>query len=402
MASENIKFVGLAPLVAQVDTFTPAAVDIADTFTLTITGYNGQTASITFTATVATPANVSAGLVALWNASTNPLLTPITAADLTGTLTLTADVAGVAFEVAGSSTGGTLTRAATTPNSGPNDWRNLLNWSGYAGLPGGAATQNVFIEDATILYGLDQSGIANTLASMKIRGSKIGTNPADGCLPIYLKIKATTIDIGEYFGPGFKVEQAPIMIDTGATASTITVHESAVNSDSALPAIWLKTNENTTKIIVKRGNVGVGFGDAETSSLASIDVLYKDNKSSDAMVYIGSGVTLPTLNPKGGQTILRSAVTTINSEAGSSLQTEGSGAIGTLNIKAGASVVANSTGTITTVNLYGTLDTLKSSAARTITTVNLFAGGTFKRNTVLTVTNAIAFTEQVVLSAAAA
>jgi hypothetical protein len=401
MASENIKFTGLAPLVAQVDTFTPGAVDIADTFTLTITGYDGRVAAITFTATAATAANVSAGLVAAWNASTNPLCTPITAADLTGTLTLTADVLGVAFEVAGTSTGGTLTRAATTANSGPNDWRNLLNWSGYAGLPGGAATQNVFIEDATILYGLDQSAIANTLSSMKIRGSKIGTNPADGCLPVYLKIKATAIDLGEYFGPGVKVEQSPILIDTGTTASTITVHESGANPDSALPAVWLKANENTTKIIVRRGIVGVGFGDAETSSLASVDVLYKDNKSSDARVYIGAGVTLPTLNLKGGSTILRSAVTTVNADAGT-LQTEGAGAITTLHIKAGALVISNSTGTITTVNIYGSLDTLKSSAARTITTVNLFVGGTFKRNTVLTVTNAIAFTEQVILTAAAA
>jgi hypothetical protein len=401
MASENIKYTGLAPLVAQVDTFTPAAVDIGDTFTLTITGYDGRVAAITFTATVATAANVSAGLVAAWNASANPLCTPITAADLTGTLTLTADVAGVAFEVAGTSTGGTLTRAATTPNSGPNDWRNTANWAGYAGLPGGAATQNVFIEDATILYGLDQSAIANTLSSLKIRGSRVGTNPADGCLPVYLKIKATAINLGEYFGPGVKVEQSPILIDTGTTASTITVHESGANSDSALPAVWIKANENTTKVIVRRGIVGVGFGDAETSSLASVDVLYKDNKSSDARVYIGSGVTLPTLNLKGGVTILRSVVTTVNANAGS-LQTEGSGAITTLNITAGASVISNSTGTITTVNIYGTLDTLKSSATRTITTVNLFVGGVFKRNTVLTVTNAIAFTEQVVLSAAAA
>eukprot|EP00913_Durusdinium_trenchii_P005642 g5260.t1 len=80
---------------------TPANVEIGDTFKL---GVNGKYAS--FVATLATVANVVDGLVSAWNASTITELTGITAAavdsDSDGDndyLTLTADTAGVDFEV---------------------------------------------------------------------------------------------------------------------------------------------------------------------------------------------------------------------------------------------------------------------------------------------------------------
>src|SRR3954469_25164916 len=120
-------FIGTAGTTAQVDRFTPANVGIGDTFTLTVTGEDGSTLAISFVATVATVANVTAGLVAAWNASTNPLVTPITAADATTSLTLTADTVGVPFTIATSTTNGgaantqTLTRAAVTANVGPSD-----------------------------------------------------------------------------------------------------------------------------------------------------------------------------------------------------------------------------------------------------------------------------------------
>jgi hypothetical protein len=109
--------------VPQVDRFTPATVEIGDIFTLTATD-GVASAAVSFTATAATVANVTAGLTAAWNASGNALHTPITAADVTTSMTLTADTAGVPFSVAPSTTDGggantqTLTRTVVTANSG--------------------------------------------------------------------------------------------------------------------------------------------------------------------------------------------------------------------------------------------------------------------------------------------
>jgi len=221
----DIRWAGEAAAVARVDKFTPASVEIGDIFTLTVTGLDGTTHSISFTATVATVANVTAGLTAAWNASTNALCTPITASGQTTYMQLTADTAGNGFNVTASTTNGgavndqTLTKAAVTANAGPKDWSSADNWSGDA-VPGGAADQDVYIEDFSgdILYGLDQSGIANTLASLNIGQSftgKIGSNGAAGHAAEYLKIKATAVNIGYNYSNSTLSGSGRIKIDTG-------------------------------------------------------------------------------------------------------------------------------------------------------------------------------------------
>jgi YD repeat-containing protein len=92
--------VSSGPGVSQVDTFTPSNVEVGDVFTLTAVSADGETwASVSYTATAATGANVVSGLVAAWNASTDALHTPVTAASASGgsALTLTGDVANTAF-----------------------------------------------------------------------------------------------------------------------------------------------------------------------------------------------------------------------------------------------------------------------------------------------------------------
>jgi hypothetical protein len=135
--------------VAQVDTFTPGGtIEVGDIFTLTATGKDGHTAAVSFTATATTAANVAAGLVAAWNASTDPLHTGITA---TGTVTviLTADNAGTAFTVTGTTTESdgsaadaqTFSRAATTANAGRSftdilsDMNGRVLQNGYIYIP---------------------------------------------------------------------------------------------------------------------------------------------------------------------------------------------------------------------------------------------------------------------------
>jgi len=395
----DIRWAGEAAAVARVDKFTPASVEIGDIFTLTVTGLDGTTHSISFTATVATVANVTAGLTAAWNASTNALCTPITASDQTTYMKLTADTAGVGFNVTASTTNGgavndqTLTKAAVTANAGPKDWSSADNWSGDA-VPGGAADQDVYIEDFSgdILYGLDQSGIANTLASLNIGQSftgKIGSNGAAGHAAEYLKIKATAVNIGYNYSNSTLSGSGRIKIDTGSTASTITIYNTGTAADTGKPAIRLLANSASTVIRVLKGTVSIAFEAGETTTVDTISVSYVSSINSDADVFIGDGVTMTTVAQTGGDVISRSGATAITSEAGT-LKTYGSGAITTLNVKGGITT-PNSTGTITNLNVTGgECDFTKSQAARTVTTAKLDPGGVLKYDpSVVTMTNKV-------------
>lgn len=409
----DIRWTGLAAAVAQVDTFTPANVEIGDIFTLTITGGNGRIVAISFTATATTIANVTAGLAAAWTASNDALCTAITATDNETDLTLTAVTAGNAFSVVATATNGgsnddqTLSRAATTASSGPKHFDAAGNWSGGA-VPGGASGQDVYIDNwaADILYGLDQSAMSNALDSLNLSASftgKIAENGAAGAAGDYLQIKATVVNIGRHNGYGTPAGSGRIKIDLGSTASTVTVDKAATPADSATgkPAVRLLANNAATVIRVRKGSVGVAIEAGETTTISKIDVDYVSSVTGDANVFIGNGVTITTVNQNGGDVIAQCAITIVNANAGT-LLTNGAGAITTLNV-AGATVIANSTGTVTNVNITaGVVDTLKSAAPRTFTNVKLNSG-TFKRDPdVLTLTNGVTSDKKAQLTASAA
>ena len=408
----TVRWLGEATAVAQVDTFTPANVEINDIFTLTVTGGDGRTHSVSFTATAATVANVTDGLTTAWNAETNTLCTPITAADNTTNLTLTADTAGNGFSVASSATDGggtddqTLTRAATTANAGPKDWSSTANWSTGA-VPGNAASQDVYLDNWTgdILYGLDQSGISNTLSSLNIDKTftgNLGANGSTGTVGDYLQIKATAVNIGQYSGTGSPAGSGRIKVDTGSTASTINVYDTASTvSDTNKAACRLLANSASTVLNVLKGNVSLAGEPGETATVSTVNVSFRTRQTTDSTVDIGSGVTITTLNDTGGDTTLRCGLTTVNHDAGS-LETSGSGAITTMNVN-GGSVTPKSTGTITTLDIEGgDVDLTKSPTARTITTVKLDATGSLKYDPgVITFTNGIDSDKPVTLTAAA-
>ena len=396
----DIRWTGEGVATAQVDTFTPANVEVDDIFTLTIAGLDGTSTSISFTATAATVANVTAGLTTAWNASTHALCTPITASDQTTYMDLTADTAGVAFYVTSSATDGggtddqTLTRAVGTANGGPQDWSDANNWDSGS-VPGGAASQDVYIDFATeeIIYGLDQSGISNTLNSLNIGQSftgKIGYNGATGYSGTYLQIKSTTVNIGQHNGSGSPTGSTRLMINTGSTASTINIYNSASTSaDSNKPAIRLLANSASTVINVNKGAVGVAYESGESATVGTIRQSYVNNQSTDASSYISDGVTLTTLYKTGGTCELECGATTVTNDFGS-IKTTGSGAITTFNHNGGTATL-NSTGTITTLNaLGGLVDMTKDQKAKTVTTLKLDNSGQFKYDpSVVTLTNKI-------------
>ena len=390
----TIRFTGNAGTVAQVDSFTPANVEVSDIFTLTATGLDGNTVAISFTAAATTVANVTAGLTAAWNASTNSLCTVITAADETTYMTLTADTPGVAFSVAATAVNGgandtqTLTRAVVTANSGPSDWSCAANWSGGA-VPGGDADQDVFVEGAIIYFGLDQSAIANALTSLTVKSTRIGTNPASGYLPTYLQIKTSALNIDPHYLSGTQSCLAPIIIDTGETACVIKVYNSGTNSPATKPAVIMKANNAATALEVRKGQVGLAVFDGETATIGTLTESYSTNINNDAFVFLGSGVTVTTINKTGGHLTSQSGATTITQDAGV-LLTEGSGAVATMNVK-GGTTYPNSTGTIAALNMTGgTTDMTKGAAARTVTTAKLDPGAVFKLDpAIVTLTNQV-------------
>jgi hypothetical protein len=396
----DIRYIGQAVVVAQVDKFTPGGtIESGDIFTLTITGWDGRTAAVSFAATATTVANVVAGLVAAWNASTNTLIATLTAADVsTQYVTLTADVAGVAFSVVGTTTEAngdaaddqTLVRAAVTANGSPYDWSCAANWSAGA-VPGAAASQNVYVEDAIILYGLNQSGTAETLSSVNVIRSQIGTNPATGYLPVYLQVKATAVNIARYIGPGTAPEEeTPILINTGSTASTITIYNTGTNDTTTMPAIRILCNSASTVLNLRKGSVGMAVIDGETATIGTINQNYDTNQDTDTYLYLGSGVTVTTIDKTGGDAVILCGATTIRNKGGT-LRTEGTGAITTMTCNKGT-ITSNSAGTITTANAIeeGVIDLTRSSVARTITNPKVSGTGKIKCNSNITLTNPVA------------
>lgn len=396
----NVRWTGEAVAVAQVDTITVGGtIEADDIFILTVTGWDGTSYALSVVGGSTTASVVATTIAAAWNASTHALLTPNAASTDGADVILTADTAGVPFTVAASTTetgGGaaddqTFTLAHTTASAGPSHWDSVENWDGGA-LP--ANTNDVFIDNSSsdILYGLDQSAV-ETLASLNIGKSftgKIGYNGAAGYSGTYLQVACTVINIGKHSGPGSPSGSGRIMIDTGTVASTINVYGTSNSpTDTNKPSVRLLANEATTVLNVKKGKVGVAYESGETSTLATINESYESNKTSDADVYIGSGVTLTTLYKTGGSCELGCAATTVTNFAGD-IETLGSGEITTFTNHGGTAML-KSTGRIITCNaIGGVTDVTKSAGVNTLTTVKVGGAGQFKYNPALnTLTNKI-------------
>lgn len=376
---------GDAKQVAQVNTVTPAAVDISDTFTVTI---NGK--AVTFTATLATVANVTAGLVAALQARTEGEFTELTFTDSTTHVTITANTAGKPFTQTSSSVGGTNTTATTVTSSGPNDVSVAANWSGGA-VP--SSSDDVIIDgDNDLLYNLDQNAIS--LTSLTIPSTftgKIGRPVEDeegGYIDYrdtYWKISATTITIGRGSGSG----SSRIKLNVGTVQTALTIHKTSRTASSGLGAVIFKGTHASNVVNVISGTLSIAPFGGEVATVATLRI-------SNATVDAGSGVTLTTVTHTGvgvGTLLISSAVTTLNQFPGSgNLTIVGSGAITTLNCYA-ATTSYQGSGTITTLNVGdgATVSFDDNPIARTVTNTNLYPGCTLLDNAkTVTFTNPIA------------
>ncbi len=375
-----IRWRGDAGAVQQVNTVTPGSVGIGNVFTLVI---NGK--ALAFTATAATVANVTAGLVALVNAATaTPEWAEVTAADNTTNLTLTANTAGVPFTQSSSATGGsaTLVTVTTTAGTGPNDIGNGLNYSSGA-LPVGG--DDLYFENSASpgLYNL-QALAAITLNSVNFAASFTGPiglpyNNPSGYVeyrPLYLQLAPSgTFQVNIGYGPGNG--SGRIKLDTQTYETILNVYNAATSVEQGIEAVLWKGSNASNVVNLLKGTFGAAVFAGETATIATLRCGYTQNQSSDVQARTGTGCTLATVNKTGGTLTLNSAATTVTQLAGV-LTILGSGAVTTLTVNGGTANY-RSTGTLGTATVFGgaTLDFSGDQQAKALTNpITLYEGAT--------------------------
>lgn len=390
----TVIFTGNAQADKQVNTITPASVTIGNIFTVTI---NGK--AISFTATAATVANVTAGLVnAIQSATSYPEFGEVTAADNTTNLTLTANTAGTPFTQTSSAATGagtpgcTLVTSTTTANSGPNVWNLADNWdTGVVPVTG----DDVYIDQLAIdiLYGLDQSAV--TLATLNIGAGytgKIGLPQWNvrgywEYRDTYLAIGATALTIGD--GPGSG--SGRIKIDTGSVQTAITVEQSAAGADTGIEAILWKGTHASNTLVITKGEMACAGLAGEVATLSSVEISSKLSPATDVYLRLSSGCTLTTVTQLGGKAEINSNTTTLTLKGQCTCTVAGTATLGTVTLDQGATLVNKSSGTLATALKVGpgcTVDYSQDPRAKTITPlVELSKGSIWKDpNAVVTYT----------------
>jgi hypothetical protein len=374
------KWTGNAQSVADLWTATVGGtIEVGDVFKVTV---NGKT--LTYTATATTIASVVAGLVAAFNAL-DPTLYPehaeYTAADASPTITFTADRAGVpgTITVATTEAGGgaadaqTFTIAHTATGTGPNNWDNPANWDTGA-IPVSTDTPKIENSAVDILYGIDQNAV--TLTSLDILKSftgKIGlprrnANGYQEYRETYLKISATTLNVGQGAGRG----SGRIKVNVGANACAANVYGTGQPAEAGVESFLFVGTSASNTLNVTEGSVGVAAFAGEAANLSGIlKVGFEQNRASDANVRCGSGVTLATVVQTGGMLEINSAMTTVT-RTGGTMTHRGTGTITTLE-NFGGTFYDECSGTYTTVLNMATFDRQRVLSQQTIDTLRVYA-----------------------------
>jgi hypothetical protein len=375
---------GGAPAIAQVVTVTPANVEINDVFNiLSEDDYGATQATVTFTASAATVANVTAGLTAAWNASRSPFCTGITASDSTTHVTLTADTAGIPFYIDTSTVDGggantqTLTAATATANSGPNAAAVAYNWSGNA-VPGAGDTVHIPAGSPSLLYDLDMDGWATTEFIVDGHSGQIGRFGDYGLsAPLrYLKLDPSSVRI---IGDG-----SLVAIDCGANACYVHVNHTGTPSSTERRAVYLLGTAFTT-IEHLSGTTGIAayannsVGTDETATVTTSLLVTGGNVFCGSVDFTGATVritgaasiltlytTVPTLVVTGGATVYDESI--------------GWTTCSITNATVYANAFTNAAATYATTNLYEghNLITNETLTAKTFTTVNVYGSGVRK------------------------
>jgi hypothetical protein len=386
-------FTGAAPAVAQVTTVEVTAYDAATTYKVAVNqSYVTAVAEGSITATAAELADD-------WNASTSAELAQITASNSSGTITFTADTAGVPFTVTPSVSGGTGTigsATAVTAASGPNFFTTAANWSGGT-APANSDTLTVAGDVPPIKYGLSTSltGITLTIRDVS-RDFQLGLPPVNsssgyGEYPEYLT-QSLTLD-----GATSITVDAPncglIRIATGSTSATLTCYATGTPVDDSIPALTWTGAHGSNVVNLFGGSVGLGVRPTETVTVATLRV--GSNTSSNVGVEVGSGSTLTSVTVAGGTLESQSTAATLVVHGGT-VVLRGAAASTTATVRANGVLKHQSSGTLATLNAgpTGTVDFKDDIRSRTVTTCNVYSGARiYDPLGTVTWTNGLAFSQ---------
>ena len=160
MTTTHNRWIGEATAVAQVDTIRVTNSVAADVITITLEAEDGSTQAVTHTVADTNNNTTAAGLQSALDSSSLSLFQRINFTVATDTVTATAAVAGVPFQLTATDDGSTaMTKTTATGSTGPNDFNSAGNWS-----RGTAPTADDVLYftsgSSSVLYGLDQSGIS--------------------------------------------------------------------------------------------------------------------------------------------------------------------------------------------------------------------------------------------------
>jgi hypothetical protein len=403
----------------QVVNVTPGGtIESGDKFRITAEDETGRQVTVEYIATATTVANVTAGLAAAWNTSTDPICDAVVATDMTTFVKLEAAEAGVPFYVVSVTTvetdnspadAQTLAVAEATPNKGPEDWNTPENWSLNA-LPVNA--DDVLIDPRaanSILFGLNQvartrygSAVgALTLATLTIvQGSlQVGTAYAKLRIKVSGKTKIN-VPVRDGSRPAYA---SCINVDLSDLNADVEVWGSATQGENGLESVMLTgtgtvgSAANTLKVF--GGVVGLGThtpADAPanwgTSTAAPVEVAGRG-----AQLVVGAGCgTVAVLNVRnsgnGGSTAtIRNAVTTLTAERDTTVVTEGVGQIGTGNVQ-GKAYLDGTGGVATQLNIEdgAEVDTTRTDRVATIAICKMYGKSSrLKKNLRTTFTNGV-------------
>lgn len=359
--------------------------EITDIFTLTLTAEDGSTTeTVSFTATAATVANVSAGLVAAVNAlagsTSKPMFAAVSATDITTALTITSRSPGIPFYLTSSTTDGggantqTLVTAATTPNSGPFDWNTALNWSTKAVPQTG---DDVVISGRAangIMFGLNQASVTLTRLSIDMAMTyDVGT------ILYALKIGATVCDLGGVAGDGSSAGgSALININFGSVQNTTIMRNSRNGGTKGRPPVQLVGTHASNRLTLSGGTLGFGTATSgQSGALLNVTALR-------GSLLIGSAVTLTAANSEivnaGATVYVNSACLKIKASSGYT-HVNGTGLLTTLDLRGSTTVYLNNrpSGVVAITNLLmnsgqATLDVRGDPRVLTITATTINAG----------------------------
>lgn len=261
-----------------------------------------------------------------------------------------------------------------------NSFSTAANWSTGAVPVAGDTIVFDGTGTAAMTGGLNQSAVAfAAIYCNQANAAQIGSLSAAG-VAAYFQHAAPLVFIGQRSGNGSPAGSSLILMDSGATACTYTIADSASTAavNANLPPIQLKGTALTLN--GTGGNVGIAVRAGETSTLAlgAVTSGQTGKTVQSPSLYLGQGVTVTTLRVDTGYVLSRAT----NTEAtvtvtGGTYDYQGTGAHTTLSVNAGGTAYYSGTGTITTLNNSGTFDRTRDGRTVTITNTNLYAGAKF-------------------------